>query len=89
MTKSGKGTKIMIPSLIIVLALFLVGASKVTTQLKFRKEMSRLVSEKVISWHNQMSLEVTGMDRTSWQSNGRMQPLELLRACAIEQNMNE
>ena len=89
MTKSDKRTKIMIPSLIIVLALFLVGAGKVTTQIKYRKEMSHLVSEKVISWHNQMSLEVTSMNRINWQSNGRMQPLELLRACAIEQNMNE
>ena len=89
MTDSDKRTKRMIPSLIIVLALFVVGAGKVTTQITFRNEMSDLVSEKVIRWHNQISLEVAGMDRSSWKLNGQIQPLELLRACAIEQNMNE
>ena len=89
MTGPKKQTKIMIPYLIIVVTLFLVGASKVTTQIKFRKEISHLVKKRITSWHDQIAVEVTSMDRVSWQSNGQIQPLELLRTYAIEQDMNE
>ena len=73
---------------IVALTAFLVGAGKVTSEMRSRILAGEKVVERVALWHGQITLELP-LDRTaSWEVASAEFPLLLLRATSIEGRIN-
>ena len=66
-----------------------IGTISISRGLSSKLTISTEVSEKVINWHNQISMELPASQSDSWNKVGYNSPIQLLRACATEYKIAE
>jgi hypothetical protein len=62
----------------------LVGALRVARQQHQRQELAAQIAGRVAEWHLQLASELPPAQRAEWLALSASEPVDLLRACAIE-----
>lgn len=82
--KMSRNTAICAAILIMVLALFLIGAQRIQADIRAQQQAQQRTQQQVMSWHRQIASELPLDQQATWQDHGQVSPIQLLRACAIE-----